>query len=160
MPEINILQSYVFLWLTVFLAALAIEGLVPGLISIWFAAGAVAALCAAALGASLPVQAAVFLIVSGVCLVLTRPLAQKYINSRAQTTNADRVVGKIGIVTEEVNPVLGTGRITVQGQDWGAKPFQENQIIPAGTTVSVLSMAGVRLIVDPVKNAEVKEEAL
>ena len=76
-------------WLIAMIVLLVIEGVVPGLISIWFALGALAALLSALLHAPLWLQVVWFLVVSVISLALTRPLAKKYINSRTQPTNAD-----------------------------------------------------------------------
>lgn len=81
-------------WLIAMIVLLVVEGVVPGLISIWFALGALAALVSALLHAPLWLQIVWFLAVSIVALALTRPLAKKYINSKTQPTNADMLIGK------------------------------------------------------------------
>ena len=67
------------LWLGAFVIFLAIETGTLGLVSIWFAAGALGALLVAWLGGWLWLQVVVFLVVSCVSLASLRPLANKYI---------------------------------------------------------------------------------
>ena len=86
--------SMTAVWLVLMVVLLIIEGAAPGLVSIWFALGAFAAMISAILRAPLWLQIIWFFVVSIVSLVLTRPLVKKYVNSEAQPTNADMVIGK------------------------------------------------------------------
>ena len=63
-------------WLGAIVFFGVVEGVTAGLVSIWFVLGAAAALIAALLNAALAVQFAVFLIVSALALVATRPLVK------------------------------------------------------------------------------------
>ena len=90
-------------WLIAMIVLLVVEAIVPGLISIWFALGALAALIAAALHAPMWLQVTWFLVVSVAALALTRPLAKKYVNGRVKPTNADMLLGKECVVTEEID---------------------------------------------------------
>ena len=139
-------------WLAVMICALVFEAVIPGLISIWFAFGAVAALVAAALGASFNVQIGLFLTVSALSLVLTRPLAMKYVNKKVQPTNADRVIGKEAIVTEEINTIEGTGRVKAFGQDWAACPEPLTDTFVEGELVRILRIDGVKLVVSKLED--------
>lgn len=141
-------------WLVALVALLVIEGLVPGLVSIWFAIGALAALIAAMLGAPLWLQVLWFLAVSVATLCLTRPLAKKYINSKAQPTNADVMIGKECVVTQDIDNVLGTGEVTVGGRVWTARSSAEGVKLPAGSFGTVIRIEGVKLIVSPAGNTE------
>lgn len=133
-------------WLAAMIVLLVIEAVVPGLISIWFAIGALAALLAALIGAPIWLQGAWFLLVSVASLALTRPLVKKYINSRVQPTNADILIGKECMVTKDVDNVLGTGEATVSGRTWTVRSAGGEKI-PAGSTATVVRIEGVKLIV-------------
>ena len=65
-------------------------------------------------------------------------------------TNVDAIPGKIGLVTETIRPIEGEGQVKLEGQIWSAKPEDETTVIEAGTTVTVLSVEGVKLIVRPI----------
>ena len=92
--------SMTFIWLIAMVVLLVIEGVVPGLVSIWFAAGALVALLISLLGLPVWLQAVAFIVVSLVLLALTRPLVKKYVNSLVMPTNADRIVWTDCVVTE------------------------------------------------------------
>ena len=139
------------IWLIAMVALLIIEAVVPGLISIWFALGALAALLSALLHAPLWLQIVWFLVVSIAALVLTRPLAVKYVNSRTQPTNADVLIGRECVVTEEIDDVLGTGAVTVSGKVWTARTGKEGLRLMKGDRARVLRIEGVKLIVEPLQ---------
>lgn len=135
-------------WLVAMVVLLIIEGIVPGLVSIWFALGALAALIAALVGAPVWLQVVWFLVVSIAALVLTRPLAKKYVNGRAEPTNADRIIGKDCVVTEEINNILGTGAVTAEGKVWTARMERDGETAAPGQVLRVLRIEGVKLIVE------------
>lgn len=85
-------ESMAAFWLIAMVALLVVEALVPGLVSIWFAFGALGAFVSAMLHAPLWLQIVWFLVLSILSLCLTRPLAKKYVNSKVQPTNADMVL--------------------------------------------------------------------
>ena len=137
-------------WLIAMIALLVVEGLVPGLISIWFALGALAALVSALLHAPLWLQIVWFLVVSIAALALTRPLAKKYINSKTQPTNADMLIGRECLVRENIDNVLGTGAVSVDGKVWTARTESDDTKAQEGSRAVVVRIEGVKLIVKPV----------
>lgn len=137
-------------WLAALIVFGVVEALTVGLVSIWFAVGALAALIASALHASVVIQIAVFLVASFITLMLVRPLAQRYVNDRRIPTNADRVIGQDAVVTEEIDNLKGQGQVKVAGAPWTARS-ESGETIPAGRTVKVLRIEGVKLFVE---NAE------
>lgn len=134
-------------WLIVMIVLLIIEGIVPGLVSIWFAIGAFAAMISAILGAPLWLQVLWFFAVSILTLCLTRPFAKKYVNSRATPTNADMLIGKECVVTEAIDNVLGTGAVTVDGKVWTARTEEPDGKAETGKVMTVVRIEGVKLIV-------------
>jgi membrane protein implicated in regulation of membrane protease activity len=152
MPEI----SMIAVWIIAIVVLLIVEGMTSGLVTIWFAIGAVAALVAAMLDAPVWLQITVFLAVSFVTLIFTRPLAQKHLNSKTQPTNADRLIGRECIVTETIDNVAGTGAVTVGGQTWTARALSDDPI-PLHSRAVVRRIEGVKLIIEPhTEPAEVK----
>ena len=134
------------LWVAVFVAALVIEGLTLQLMSIWFAVGALAALISSFFGVPNAWQWVIFVAVSILLFLATRPLIRRWNHIPTVRTNADSVIGMEGIVKEEINTLEGTGRVFVNGLSWAARA---DTVIPEGTTVTVLSMQGVTLTVEP-----------
>ncbi len=134
-------------WLIAVVVLLGVEAMVPGLVSIWLALGALAALLSALLGAPLWLQVLWFLVVSIVALVVTRPLAKKYINARIVPTNADMLLGKEGVVREKIDNIAGTGAVAVDGKVWTARMAEDGKTAETGELVNVLRIEGVKLIV-------------
>lgn len=122
------------------------EAATAQLVSIWFVIGAVAGLISAFCDANLYVQLIVFIAVSVLALVITRPLVKKYIKPKKEHTNADRVLTQEGIVVEEINNTLGKGQVKVDGKLWTARS-ENGDIIPEGSIVKTEKISGVKLIV-------------
>ena len=138
-------------WLAAMIILLIIEALIPGLVSIWFAIGALAALVSALLGATPWLQGAIFAVVSVLTLVFTKPLIQKYVNSKVVATNADAVIGKECIVTEKIDNVLGTGAVKVDGKTWTARSCDDDCTVEKGRRATVEDISGVKLIIKPIE---------
>ena len=134
-------------WLIVFVILLVVEIATMALTTVWFAGGALAAFLAAYIGFGVVVQVLVFLIVSILLLVLTRPLAVKFFNQERQKTNAESLIGQKAIVKEEINTLQTTGRVEVNGMEWSAKP-EESEIIEADRIVMIKGIQRVKLIVE------------
>jgi len=140
--------SMTAVWLVTMIALLIVEALAPGLVSIWFALGALAAMISAMLGAPLWLQIVWFLLVSVVTLLLTRPLARRYVNSRAVRTNADMAIGQDCLVTENIDNVRGTGAVSVGGKIWTARMARPDTVAKKGELVRAVRIEGVKLIVE------------
>ena len=145
------MESTVILWIAAIILFMVVEAATAGLTCIWFALGSVAALVTAWLKGPLWLQAVWFLAVSAAALFLTRPLAKKYINAEKQPTNADRVLGRIGIVTETVDNIAAAGAVKVDGQVWTARSA-DGEVIAIGERVEALEIRGVKLIVKKSEN--------
>lgn len=114
----------------------------------WFAGGAFVAIIAAALNTPLYVQITLFLIVSVVLLLFTRPIAMKYFNKDRIKTNAESLIGKQAVVTEDIDNLLAVGLVSINGQEWTARNVVDGMKIPKGTVVIVRAISGVKLIVE------------
>lgn len=145
MVEITETTMYIFWAAAIILFGIA-EAVTAQLVSIWFLIGAIAALIAAFCGANLIIQIIVFIAVSILALVITRPLVKKYINPKKEHTNADRVIGQVGIVAEDIDNIKATGQVKADGKIWTARAT-DNSIIPLGCEVIIEKIDGVKLIV-------------
>ena len=141
-------------WLILAIVLVVIEASTAAFISIWFAAGALAAIIPALIYANAVwVQVAVFVIVSAVSLALTKKFLKNVLHYTPEKTNADQVIGKQAIVKEEIDNIRETGRVTVMGLDWAARSADDS-IITAGEIVLVNEISGVKLIVEKIKTEE------
>lgn len=140
----------VAIWLAILIIFLIGEAITAALTSIWFAAGALAALVCAAVAPDLFwLQLVWFIVISALALLFTRPLAKRYFNEKSmKATNADRVLEMTGLVKEKVDNLRGTGLVYVGGKDWTARS-ETGEIIPTDTQVKIVRIEGVKLIVEP-----------
>ena len=134
-----------YIWLAVIIISVAVEAFTLTLCGIWFAAGGVAALIAASLSVGLWI---VFIVFSALLLVLVRPLCRRFLGSRQQATNADRIIGQTAVVTEPIDNILETGAVKINGKIWTARSATDAQIA-IGTRVTVVEIRGVKAIVKP-----------
>lgn len=137
----------VYIWLGVLVAAVVLEIATTQIVSIWFAIGALASLIATLAGVEqLWIQIVIFVLVSAIAVVATRPIVKRIVNKKAEPTNADMVIGKTGIVTEKIDNLAPSGMIKAGGQVWTARSA-DNSVIEENERVIVKEISGVKLIV-------------
>ena len=134
-------------WMIIFLVLLFIELVTVNLVSIWFAIGAFAAFITTYFTDMLTIQIITFIVVSSITLILTRKIVNKIKGGKMEATNLDRVIGKIGVVTEEITK-LEPGEVKVDGKKWSAISTKK---ISVGSKVEILSIDGVKLNVKEIK---------
>lgn len=122
-----------------------IEAISPGLISIWFAGGAVGAAVAALIGAPVIAQVIVFLVISAILIAVTRPLAKKRFNNRTEKTNVEALIGQTGTV-EEMITQYKAGQVRADGKIWTATCASGE--IKKGAIVVIKSIKGVTIMVE------------
>lgn len=134
-------------WLVLFVILLIIEILTMGLTTIWFAGGALIAFVSGVLGFGTIVQMIVFVVVSVILLIVTRPIAVKYFNKERQKTNAESLIGQQALVLEDIDTLQSKGRVEINGQEWSAKTDEPDGRIEKNTVVVIDGIQGVKLIV-------------
>lgn len=142
-------MSPTVLWLLL-LAIFTVVELVTGgpLVAIFIAAGAGVGAILSAAGLPLVVQAVGFAVasVAGIGL-LRRPIVRS--TSRGQyrlVSGALGMVGEEGVVTRDVGDITAPGKVRIHGEEWTSLA-DGNEVIPAGTVVTVLELRRSRLIV-------------
>ncbi len=138
---------YIF-WIILAIAFVIIEFGTVALISIWFVGGSLAAMAAALADGPLWLQVLLFGLVSLILLLLLRPFLRKYVEPHKIRTNVDAMIGREALVTEEIDNLLGTGTIKLNGVVWSARSV-DGAKIAAGTVVTVQSVQGVKAMVVP-----------
>lgn len=141
------LLSYIWLGAVVFF--LIVEATTVTMVSAWFVVGSVAALAANQIGLGLWPQIILFLVVSGLCLLLLRPLAKKHLNNKTVKTNVEAVSGKTGLVTQAIDNVKAQGTVQLESMSWSARSTS-GEPIPEGTLVRADRVEGVKVYVTPV----------
>ena len=135
------------LWLAAVVVLLVIEIATLGLTTIWFAGGALIAGIAAVVGAGRVVQFVLFLIVSLILLIFTRPIAMRYLNTNRTRTNAESLFGKEAVVTQTIENLKNQGQVIVGGIEWTARTDDNGNVIEKDTVVEIERIEGVKLIV-------------
>ena len=136
------------LWLVLLVVFLIVEASTVTLVSLWFAAGSLAALLASLLGGPLWLQVLLFLAVSTLSLIALRPLFRKFIRPKLTATNVDSVIGSTGLVTIAVDNVSAAGQVKLGAMVWTARSTS-GAPIPEGTLVKVDRIEGVKVFVSP-----------
>ncbi len=139
------------IWLIISILLFVFEALTTTLVCIWFALGALAAFIASLFSLNTWWCIAIFILVSVITLILTRKYALTKFNKSIVPTNADSLVGKPAIVTEEINSITSTGNVLVNGQHWSATA-RIGQNIKKGELVEIVAISGVKLVVVPSGN--------
>ena len=134
-------------WFIAFVILLIIELVTVNLVTIWFAIGAVAAIITTIFTDSILIQSIVFVVVSVIALLITKPLIKKFKKFEVEPTNSDRVIGKVGDVTKKIEKNK-YGEVKVYGNTWTAS---SKQVINVGERVKVLAIDGVKLVVEKEK---------
>ena len=134
-------------WFIAFVILLVIELVTINLVTIWFAIGAVAAIITTIFTDSIIIQSIVFVVVSVIALLITKPLIKQIKKFDVTPTNSDRVIGKIGEVTQKIGRNK-YGEVKVYGNTWTAS---SKQVINVGERVKVLAIDGVKLVVEKEK---------
>jgi len=137
------------IWLIVATFLAAVEILSATFVILWFAIGAIMASLAALLGGDLVIQGIVFLLASFLLVLFTKPLAQKFLETKNNEvkTNLEGLEGRTGLVLEEINSTTNKGLVKLGGDIWSAASV-DGQRISQGDQIKVVRVEGVKLIVE------------
>lgn len=134
-------------WVVLFIIFIIAEAATVGLVSIWFCIGSLCAFVAAKAGTPLYVQAVVFVIVSVVFFVCTRPFVKYVLKQKNEPTNLDRIIGKSVTVIEKIDNHAETGAIKHDGKIWTARSSNPDVTFEKGDFATVEKIEGVKVIV-------------
>lgn len=137
------------IWLVLMVLFLWVESTTVTMVSLWFGAGALAALIAALCGTEVWLQIVLFFGISILLLASLRPLSKKYFTPKITRTNVDGVIGATGLVTAPIDNVSATGQVKLGAMEWTARSTS-GETIEVGTLVKVDKIEGVKAYVSPV----------
>lgn len=138
-------MSITLIWTIILVIAVIVEAITIDLVSIWFGVGAIVALIGDFLGISQVTQVVLFALTSAICIIVSRPLAKKYLRGNIVKTNLDRVIGKHCLVTETITADT-KGEVKVMGTLWLASSLN-NETIDIGEYAEVVSIEGAHVVV-------------
>ena len=135
-------------WIIVAVLLGVAEALTMTLAFAFVAGGALLAAGSAALGAPVLVQLLVFVLAGGGSVALVRPVARRHLAVPPPSRDGtDALVGRQAVVTAEVS--FSHGLVRLAGEDWTARPYDEDLVIPVGARVDVLQIEGATALVHP-----------
>ena len=130
-------------WLILIIILTVLEVSTANLVSIWFIASAIVSLVLSFFTENLIILIGVFVLLGVLLLIITKSLLDKYIKPTNTKTNLDRVVGMVGICTEEIKRNV-VGEVKVDGKRWSAVSDKK---IDVGDEVIIEKIDGVKLVV-------------
>ena len=138
-------DPWILIWAFIIISTVVVELATDNLVTIWFTLGAVVALIALAFGASEWIQIVTFVGSSAIFLVATRPLTKKMMRRSIIRTNADKVIGTIGVVTKAFSEGE-IGEVKVDSNFWRAINL-DGKSFTEGEKIMVDAITGTKLVV-------------
>jgi len=135
-----------WIWIAAIVVFVVVEAITVQLVTIWFAVGAIGGLVSCLLHAPFWLQIVVFVAVSAVTLIITKPFVKRFVNTKKQPTNADRYIGKSAVVTEPIDNIQNKGAVTVGGLEWTARSV-DGSMKGKDEIVTIEAIEGAKLIV-------------
>ena len=136
-------MEFWFYWLILIFILVIIEVSTINLVSIWFIASGIVSLFCSFFIESFLIQFAIFVILGIILLITTRKFLNRLLKQHNEKTNLDRVIGMIGVVTEEIDKNK-VGEVKVDGKIWSAVSDSK---IEKNKNVIIDALNGVKLSV-------------
>ena len=139
-----------YIWLIIAGVAFIAEIFTNGFLVFWFGLGALISMVVSFFfPGDYVLQTSVFVLTSTLLIFLTKPLVNKFTKKdkdKEYSTNAYSIVGKKGLVVQDINPVHGVGQIRIANEVWSAKTADDS-IIEKGSQIEVTEIQGVKAVV-------------
>jgi len=138
-----------YIWLGVILFAFILKVHTFKFFPAWFIPSAFASFIMSLLKIQVWFQAAAFFAATFILLIFSHLIYKNFISSKNINLNeiqADSLIGRNAIVTEEINNYKNTGTIRINGLVWDAQAEDDDIIYESGLVVIILKIDGMRLI--------------
>ena len=123
------------------------EIMTVGFLLFWFGFGSLAAMIVSFFTTNIIIQTSVFLIISVLLLLITKPFVKKFVDKKPTViTNAYNIIGKKAIVLEDIDPIQSKGLVKIGTETWSAES-EEDEKISKDTEVEVTAIKGVKAVV-------------
>ena len=137
-----------WVWVAVTIICVVIESLTLSLTTIWFGISSFVLVFLAFTPIPFGAQLFIFVAMSLVLLIFTRPVVKKKINQKQIATNYERVIGQIALVTKKIT-ALDKGSIKINGMEWTAA-VKEDITLEEGSKCIIEEIAGVTVYVSKI----------
>ena len=138
--------NYWWIWLILAAIFIVAEIFTAGFFIFWFGIGAAVAGILALLGADVLWQWLGFVLTTGILVIISRRFAERFTKQQPPGIGADRLIGKKGVVLEDINNLENTGRVRIDKDEWRADSITE-ATINKGSKVVVTRVDGTHLVV-------------
>lgn len=123
------------------------EIMTVGFLLFWFGFGSLAAMIVSFFTTNIIIQTTVFLIISVLLLLITKPFVKKFVDKKPTViTNAYNIIGKKAIVLEDIDPIQSKGLVKIGTETWSAES-EADEKISKDTEVEVTAIKGVKAVV-------------
>lgn len=140
----SVLLEYLpWFWLALVVLFTLIEVFTFGLTTVWFALGALLMVFLSPLPIPFVWQVLLFLGISSVLLVFTRPIAVKKLKIGREKTNTDSLLGAKALVVKDITE-FEKGLVKVHGMEWSAQSV-DGSALPKDAICIVERIEGVTL---------------
>lgn len=137
------------IWLIISGIFFVAEIITTGFLIFWFGLGAIFAMIVSFFVDSVLIQTIVFIVVSAILMIFTRPIVNKIVSIKdTLPTNIYTIKNKEGYVIEDLNNIDYSGKVKVNGELWSAI---SDVPLKKGTKIKVISVEGVKLKVESAK---------
>ncbi|MBQ1661291.1 MAG: NfeD family protein [Treponema sp.] len=130
-----------WVWVAVTIICVVIESLTLSLTTIWFGISAFVMVFLAFTPLPFPAQLLIFVALTMVLLIFTKPIVKKKLSQKKIATNYERVIGQIAVVTKRIT-ALEKGSVKINGMEWTAA-VKEDTTLEEGSKCMVEEIAGV-----------------
>lgn len=137
----------IFIWLVVVIVAVLVEVATYQVVSVWFAASGLVTMILAAFNCPIEIQIIVFVVLSTVLFVLSRPLVKKIQSKKSDNSTVESMIGEEVFVTKTIK-VGEVGEIKARYDYYSAIAPLETQDIPINTVCIIKEIRGNKVIVE------------
>ena len=148
----------IYTWLAILIISLIAEALTATLTAVWFVPAAAICMVLAAFSVPVSIQICVFIIASGLFLLLFYKKLRDHISQKSEKTNLDAVISSEAIVEEDIFPHK-TGRVKIGSISWSAFISKDSEPIYKDEICKVIKIEGVKVLVEKLESKEqIKQE--
>ena len=130
-----------WVWVAVTIICVVIESLTLSLTTIWFGISSFVMVFLAFTPLPFYAQLIIFVVLSLVLLIFTRPIVKKKLNQKKIATNYERIIGQIAVVTKKIS-AIEKGSVKINGMEWTAA-VKEDVVLEEGSKCIIEEIAGV-----------------
>lgn len=137
----------ILMWLAIVILAVIIEISTYQVVSVWFAVSGLITMILSAFKCPLEIQIIVFVLLSAVLFILSRPLVKKIQNKKSDNSTIESMIGEEVVVTKEIK-VGEVGEIKAKYDRYSAIAPYETKDIPVDTICIIKEIRGNKVIVE------------